>query len=110
MSWHLIEALEDLRERIGKPVRIISGYRCPEYNRRVGGAPRSQHLLGRAADVRVLGLPDFGIHEIVDAIYADKLYFYPFARGGIGVYTEQNFVHLDVRGEYGGRTARWHGK
>lgn len=34
-----------------RPLRIRSGYRCPEHNRRVGGAKASQHLLGKAADI-----------------------------------------------------------
>lgn len=49
---HLIEHLEDLRRICGgRPLRIVSGYRSPEHNRRVGGAPNSQHLHGRAADI-----------------------------------------------------------
>lgn len=48
---NLPAALERLRSRIGKPIPILSGYRCPEHNAEVGGAPRSQHLYGRAADI-----------------------------------------------------------
>lgn len=49
---HLIQHLERLRHICGdKPLRIVSGYRSPEYNRQVGGARNSQHLHNRAADI-----------------------------------------------------------
>lgn len=49
----LIAALERLRaETGGHPITIVSGYRSPAWNKRVGGATRSQHLLNRAADLR----------------------------------------------------------
>lgn len=47
----LLRALDLYRLRVGGPVRVVSGYRCPERNRRVGGAVSSQHLWGGAADV-----------------------------------------------------------
>lgn len=43
--------LQPLRDAWGKPLKINSGYRCPELNRAVGGVDSSQHLLGEAADV-----------------------------------------------------------
>lgn len=48
----LVYRLELLREICGnRPLRIISGYRDPVHNRRVGGATRSRHLHGDAADI-----------------------------------------------------------
>jgi uncharacterized protein YcbK (DUF882 family) len=48
----LVAALERLRAaRGGIPLRIVSGRRSAAHNRAVGGAPRSQHLYGRAADI-----------------------------------------------------------
>lgn len=48
----LIAGLETVRELAGgRPLRIVSGYRSPSWNRKVGGAPRSQHLYNRAADL-----------------------------------------------------------
>lgn len=43
--------LEVLRERLGRPVRINSGFRCKKVNDAVGGAPKSSHLDGCAADI-----------------------------------------------------------
>lgn len=48
----LIEmVLDPARRRFGKPIRVTSGYRCPLLNKAVGGARRSYHLQGRAADL-----------------------------------------------------------
>lgn len=47
----LAHGLERYRATLGGPVTIVSGYRDPAYNRRVGGASNSQHLYGNAADV-----------------------------------------------------------
>lgn len=43
--------LNPARSRLGSPVYVNSGYRCPELNRRVGGVSNSYHLKGRAADL-----------------------------------------------------------
>lgn len=43
--------LDPLREWYGRPVYVNSGYRCPQLNRMVGGAPASQHMKGEAADI-----------------------------------------------------------
>jgi len=74
---------------------ILCGYRCLEHNRRVGGKPDSQHLLGKAADIRIAGLG-------VQAMYELALRVPQFAGGGIGVY-DRGFLHVDVRGH----AARW---
>ena len=47
------EVLDPLREAWGGPIRVNSGYRCPELNKAVGGSPSSQHQRGEAADITV---------------------------------------------------------
>lgn len=47
------DVLEPVRMEWGKPLRINSGYRCAALNKVVGGSPRSYHLRGQAADIRV---------------------------------------------------------
>ena len=44
------EKLEGIREALGKPLKITSGYRSPELNRFIGGTKRSQHVKGEAVD------------------------------------------------------------
>lgn len=45
--------LQPLRDAYGKPIKINSGYRCPELNKKVGGVATSQHMKGQAADCGV---------------------------------------------------------
>ena len=45
--------LDPLREAYGKPIKVNSGYRCPDLNLAVGGSKTSQHMLGLAADITV---------------------------------------------------------
>lgn len=45
--------LDPLRDAWGGPIRVNSGYRCPELNKAVGGTPSSQHQRGEAADITV---------------------------------------------------------
>ena len=91
----LPEALEALRSLANAPVVVLCGYRCPEHNRRVGGRPGSQHLLGKAADIRIAGLGLQSMYEL--AVRVPQ-----FAAGGIGVY-DRDFLHVDVREA----AARW---
>jgi hypothetical protein len=46
-----IQRLEAYRRRVGHPVTVVSGYRCPGHNNSVGGATHSQHMVGTACDV-----------------------------------------------------------
>ena len=43
--------LQPLRDKVGAPVYINSGYRSKRLNAKVGGVPNSRHLLGKAADI-----------------------------------------------------------
>ena len=49
--------LDPLRESIGQAIKINSGFRGPELNRRVGGESSSQHLEGKASDIQAPGVP-----------------------------------------------------
>ena len=48
--------LEELRKRYNAPIRINSGYRSPQLNRKIGGVPNSNHLTGCAVYIRVSGM------------------------------------------------------
>lgn len=61
--------LEQVRMRLGVPVIVSSGYRCPELNRQVKGRPNSQHLTGQAADFIA---PGFGPPSTVMSALVDS--------------------------------------
>lgn len=86
----LLDVLERIRSRAGDvPVTIVSGYRDAAKNTAVGGVPRSQHLLGRAADIPAgLVTPDEA--RMCGAV-------------GVGVSGEWA-IHVDVRE---GPSAQW---
>jgi len=48
----IIDTLEELREYLGKPIIITSAYRCPIWNKLIGGVPNSAHTRGYAVDIR----------------------------------------------------------
>lgn len=52
----VVGVLQPLRDDVGEPVFVSSGYRPPDVNELVGGAPDSQHVAGEAADVYARGL------------------------------------------------------
>ena len=57
MQLLCVDVLEQLRIAIGdKPIRITSGFRCPQLNKLLKSSDTSQHLLGRAADFYVPGM------------------------------------------------------
>ena len=47
------KVLEPLREHVGKPITVTSGYRSKELNKAVGGVENSQHLVGEAVDLHI---------------------------------------------------------
>ena len=63
--------LEVLRGRMG-PIIINSGYRSPELNKKVGGAPTSNHLTGCAVDIHVAGIEQAIRYAVILMDYADE--------------------------------------
>lgn len=95
ISPELVTILQAIRSHFNKPVTINSGYRTPEYNKKVGGATQSQHLYGTAADIAVSGVSPKDV-----AAFAETLLY---NRGGIGIYA--GFTHIDTRET----KSRWNG-
>ena len=83
----LIEKLEKFRAICGnKPLTISNGTRCEKHNKEVGGASKSQHLYGTAADVQKV--PGLTVDQM--AKFAEIAGF-----NGVGKYNWG--VHVDVR-------------
>lgn len=92
----LIALLENIRNHTGKPVIVNSGYRSAAYNATIKGAvSNSQHVQGKAADIRIAGVSPAKVAEIAEC--------YLGSSGGIGIYS--TFTHVDVRKS----CARWKG-
>lgn len=102
------EDIEIIRAEFNKPVIILSGYRSRAYNNKIGGAKKSQHVLGRAADIQVKGVKAALVHDVILRLYREgKLK----RIRGLGKYP--TFTHIDVRldaeGKVPKRLARWEG-
>lgn len=95
IDYELIDKLQQLRDTLGKPVRVTSGYRTITYNKKCGGIATSNHLIGKAADIKVSGMTPLDLAKA-----ADKIGFL-----GIGVYP--TFTHVDVCGSVSGKKLYW---
>lgn len=65
--------LDPLREAFGEPIIVTSGYRCGRLNKAVGGATKSQHMLGQAADIRTVSDKPSDNKKLFDLIRELKL-------------------------------------
>ncbi len=99
MDPKLLDLLYQLQHKVDRQgeFHVISGYRSPGTNELLsksssGVAKRSYHMLGQAIDVR---LPGFNTRQLKKAAIALK-------GGGVGYYSNSDFVHLDV-----GRVRYW---
>ena len=93
-----MEVLQPLRDYLGKPVVISSGYRSEEVNRAVGGVKRSQHLRAEAADIHVENTEHLLkiMHFIMDERDFDQLIWEKNKQG-------TQWVHVSYKREGGNR-------
>jgi uncharacterized protein YcbK (DUF882 family) len=101
MDPRLFDALHAIGARLdtSQPFQLISGYRSPQTNamlhsRSSGVAEHSQHVLGKASDVRIQGVDLRNLRKAALDVGA----------GGVGYYPVSNFVHVDVA-----RVRQWTG-
>jgi uncharacterized protein YcbK (DUF882 family) len=84
-----------MRDILGRPLVVSSGYRCKKHNAEVKGREHSKHMEGLAVDISTEGWSESEKKRLYGL--AEALEF-----GGFGRY--ENFTHLDVRE---GEPARW---
>ncbi|WP_227268408.1 N-acetylmuramoyl-L-alanine amidase [Roseobacter weihaiensis] len=90
-----ISMLDEIRARLGAPVRVFSAYRNDAYNACISGAANSHHKQFRAIDFTAsAGTPEIWRRIAADIRASDSRY-----AGGIGKYISGNFVHIDTRGQ-----------
>lgn len=92
IDTELVDKLQRIRDVLGVPLKITSGYRCILHNAAVKGSSGSKHRYGMAADWRTANR---SINPVALGILAQAVRF-----GGIGIYWHSRgaFVHADTRG------------
>lgn len=93
----LAKNLEVLRKHLGQPIRITSGFRSKEHNKKVGGEPASFHILGMAADIQAGKIKPEDVAKAIELLIKEG----KIKEGGLGIY--RTWVHYDIRGT----KARW---
>ena len=93
MTQETVDALQALRESIGKPLRLSSAYRCPKHNSKVSSTGKSgPHTTGKAIDIACSGKDAWELLSF--AMIRSKIW------KGIGVSQkgkhESRFIHLDT--------------
>lgn len=83
----LASSLQRLRDYLGLPIHITSGYRDPDHNASVGGEPNSWHTKALAIDCWFSGLTLEKSKEIFVKKFFTGVIFYP----------KKRIVHLDLR-------------
>ncbi len=95
MDPALLDLLVRVRDRLDiaahKPLRLVSGYRSPRTNaamheRSHGVASKSQHMLGKATDIAIPGVPLNRLRDVALSMRG----------GGVGYYPHDGFVHIDT--------------
>ena len=88
--YQLAPVLDVIREHVGEPLLVTSGYRSPVHNARVGGAPRSWHLTGLAADLKARSTSASDLHGLIEDLIGEGR----IPDGGLGLYA--SWVHYDL--------------
>jgi zinc D-Ala-D-Ala carboxypeptidase len=78
------DVLDPLRQKLGRPIRISSGYRAPAVNRAIDGAESSQHMRGEAVDIKVDGMAaqELAAFILRAGLPVDQVIWYAPERGG----------------------------
>tara|TARA_R110001592_G_scaffold163554_2_gene397478 strand:+ start:1791 stop:2162 length:372 start_codon:yes stop_codon:yes gene_type:complete len=95
--FKLAKELQILRDYTDLPITINSGYRSEEHNKLIGGSPRSQHVLGKAADIVIKGMTPKETCALIEFLIDNEI----LNIKGLGNY--DTFTHIDIRNE----KARW---
>ncbi len=84
MDDKFVEMLNNARHMAGNPWTITSGFRCPEYNEKVGGVDSSAHTNGMAADI-----------EVTTSRKREEILHYAVKAGFHRIGIAHDFIHLD---------------
>jgi hypothetical protein len=86
INTEALDKLQSLRNRLGKPLIVRSGYRSPSHNKAVGGAKASKHMDGIAFDIAMSNHNPTAFAEAARAV----------GFLGFGTYPRSGFMHIDL--------------
>ena len=69
----LAKNLQVLRDEVKKPIKITSGYRPAEHNAKIGGATKSRHITGEAADFKIEGYTPKQVAAIIEKLKSQHI-------------------------------------
>lgn len=87
-----LDTLQEIRDAVGRPFVLSSGYRCKEHNFKIGGASTSRHLYGCAVDILTAGWSSDDLHYLMFELTSVQNEHYDT---GIGIY--KRHIHFDFR-------------
>lgn len=96
MDASTMDTLQALRERLGTPLTVTSGFRCPQHPVERRKASPGSHAAGRAVDIAV------GSGRMRFMLLREA-----FALGFVGVGVSDSFIHLDTGHPSAPRPASW---
>lgn len=82
---NFLNILDNIRQQFGDPMKINSCLRCKYHNNMIGGSPKSQHLLGKAADIQ---MNNDDMYRFLNICLANGI-------KGIGI--ANGWLHIDIR-------------
>jgi hypothetical protein len=100
----LMDTLNVIREKLGVPVTVISGTRCPKRNKEAGGVANSNHLSGEAADIQAKEIAPETVRKVIRELWTNGSL--PDL-AGLGSY--ETFTHVDIAPKVSGRLRTWTG-
>ena len=89
--------LQFIRDYLNEPIHLTNAYRCEEHNKAIGGSKNSQHIQGKAADIKIKTILPSIVADMIEE-FIQKEYI---KQGGVGRY--KTFTHYDIRNT----KARW---
>lgn len=98
LSESLVTGLNTLRERVGSPLSITSGMRCPTWNAKQGGAKSSRHMAGKAADIKGSATNTTAKRATIKALWMKQPNArYTYSQEDSSKYHMGTSVHVDVK-------------
>lgn len=91
LSHLVVNILQPIRDALGKPIVISSGYRCIALNKAIGGSSTSDHCKGMAADIEIPGVDNRELFNYIRSNFKFKQVILEFYKEGID---DSGWVHV----------------